>query len=131
MPECAGRGAFCILDNDDIWLPEKLDTQVRALQCWPDCSLVFTDGSIFDDSGILQNSLISKTLSEWIHLHGTPDPLVAKGWLTREFFLLNQITSASSVLARKECIDIVGSFDENISICDDYDLWLRLSLRYP
>ena len=129
--EKARGEVVAFLDHDDLWLPEKLELQVRAMQTWRDCGLVFTDGKSFDESGIRGNSLISKRLREWIRLHGTPDALVAKGWLAREFFFLNQITSASSVMARKECIDNVGGFDEAISVADDYDLWLRVSLRYP
>jgi glycosyltransferase involved in cell wall biosynthesis len=119
------------LDNDDIWLPEKLDLQVRALQAWPECGLVFTDGKTFDEYGLRANSLISRYLDGWIHEHGTSDPMVVQGWLSREFFFKNYISSGSSVLVRKECIETEGGFDERIAIADDYDLWLRIAQRYP
>lgn len=126
------RGAFiAFLDNDDVWLPEKLDVQVRALQSWPDCSLVFTDGKIFTESGIFRDSVISSHVAAWINQDGISDPMVVKGWFARELFFGNAIASASSVMVRKDCLESVGGFDEKILISDDYDLWLRIAQRYP
>ncbi len=126
------RGEFvAFLDHDDIWLPEKLDLQVRALNAWPECALAFTGGKILHESGTLGNSVMLKHLDGWIHEHRTPDPMVIMGSLSREFFFKNQICSASSVLIRRECVETVGGFDERIAISDDYDLWLRISQRYP
>lgn len=122
---------IAFLDNDDLWLPEKLELQVWALRTWPDAGFVFTDGISFNESGIRQNSLLPRSLKAWISEQGTSDPLVSKGWLADEFFLWNPIRSATSVLARKECIEYVGAFDETIAVADDYDLWLRMALRYP
>ena len=122
---------IAFLDNDDIWLPEKLNLQVRAMQTWRDCGLVFTDGRTFGESGLRGKPLISRLLDRWIHDHKTSDPMVANGWLSREFFFKNHISSASSVLVRKECLETVGAFDERIAIADDYDLWLRIAQRYP
>jgi len=127
----ARGGLIAFLDNDDIWLPEKLELQVQAMQTWPDCGLVFTDGKTFTESGIRRDSVISRRLAGWIAQHGTSDPMVVKGWLTRELFFVNEIASASSVMVRKECLESVGGFDERIVITDDYDLWLRITQRYP
>jgi hypothetical protein len=34
-------------------------------------------------------------------------------------------------MIRKEFLDLVGGFDENLAACEDYDLWLRMLLRAP
>jgi glycosyltransferase involved in cell wall biosynthesis len=122
---------IAFLDNDDLWLPRKLEMQVRALNAWPQCGLVFTDGMRFDESGARADSLLSKDLDKWIHDHITSDPNVAVGWLSREFFFRNHISTASSVMVPKEVVQSVGGFDERIAIADDYDLWLRIAQRYP
>jgi len=44
--------AFC--DDDDIWLPDKIELQVNALSLEPKCDMCCTDGYI--GSGIYQNN---------------------------------------------------------------------------
>ena len=38
--------------------------------------------------------------------------------------------SPSSVLIHKKIFKDVGTFDESLIICEDYDLWLRISSKY-
>lgn len=37
----------------------------------------------------------------------------------------------SSTIIHRTCFTECGGFDENLPACEDYDLWLRLSARYP
>jgi glycosyltransferase involved in cell wall biosynthesis len=122
---------IAFLDNDDIWFPEKLKLQVEAMEGFPECGLVFTDGQTFTSSGVRKHSILSTRLDKWINQHVTADPQLVMGWLDRELFLANEISSASGVMVRKECLTNVGGFDERIPIADDYDLWLRIAQRYP
>ena len=39
--------------------------------------------------------------------------------------------SPSSVFIKKEVLDNVGAFDESLRGCEDYDLWLRITAKYP
>ena len=39
--------------------------------------------------------------------------------------------SPSSSLFRKSLLNDVGYFDENLRVCEDYDLWLRITAKYP
>ena len=34
-------------------------------------------------------------------------------------------------MIKKSLFDTVGIFDESLPACEDYDLWLRISCRYP
>ena len=34
-------------------------------------------------------------------------------------------------MIQKTLFNAVGTFDENLPACEDYDLWLRISCRYP
>jgi hypothetical protein len=34
-------------------------------------------------------------------------------------------------MLKRSLLDEVGVFDENFPVCEDYDLWLRISCRYP
>ena len=35
------------------------------------------------------------------------------------------------MLIRRTLFEKVGCFDENLPACEDYDMWLRVSSRYP
>ena len=118
---------IAFLDNDDVWLPEKLELQVRVMQAWPECGLVFTDGKTFTEAGVRRESVLSPRLDQWLRAHTTDDPLVAKGSMVRELLFCNEISSASSVMVRQKSIESTGSFDEAIAIADDYDLWLKVA----
>ena len=58
-----------------------------------------------------------------------------------EFFLLLRflilpslklcLVSPSAVMLRAALFQDVGLFDESLPACEDYDLWLRISCRYP
>ncbi len=39
--------------------------------------------------------------------------------------------SPSSILIHRSVLDDVGWFDEALPACEDYDLWLRITARYP
>ena len=39
--------------------------------------------------------------------------------------------SPSSSLIKKKVFEDVGLFDESLSVCEDYDLWLRITAKYP
>ena len=39
--------------------------------------------------------------------------------------------SPSSILINRKVFNDVGNFDENLRICEDYDLWLRIAAKYP
>ncbi len=36
-----------------------------------------------------------------------------------------------AVMMRRSFFDIVGLFDESLYACEDYDLWLRTSCKFP
>jgi len=38
--------------------------------------------------------------------------------------------SPSSVLIHKRVISDIGIFDETLQVCEDYDLWLRITSKY-
>ena len=121
---------IALLDNDDIWYPEKIKLQVSVAQNNPEIGLVFTDGKIFDKSGILKDTIIARRLQKWIQQNKTENGQVVKGCILDHIYFENLISSATSVLIKRECFDQVGFFDENIIIADDFDMWLRIARKY-
>lgn len=113
--ELASCEWIALLDSDDEWRPEKLERQLAALSKRPDHRVCHTD-------------------EIWIRNHRRVNPRRrhAKygGWIFQYCLPLCAI-SPSSVLLHHSVLDDVGLFDESLPACEDYDLWLRLTSRYP
>lgn len=41
------------------------------------------------------------------------------------------LVSPSAVMMKKSIFDEVGLFDETLPACEDYDMWLKISRKYP
>jgi len=41
------------------------------------------------------------------------------------------LVSPSAVMIKRGLFETAGLFDERLPACEDYDLWLRISCRYP
>ena len=112
----ASRGALvAFLDSDDVWLPSKVTAQVALLQQQPHAQACYTD-EIWIRHGIRVNP-------RQIHQKHS-------GWLF-ESSLPRCIISPSSIMLRRTLWDQLGGFDEQLPACEDYDLWLRLTLCTP
>jgi glycosyltransferase involved in cell wall biosynthesis len=107
------------LDADDIWHPEKLRLQVRALQDAPaKVALVYSPSVCID-------------------AHGDPvghiqfEPLV--GNVLWEIVLRNFLTNASCALIRRRALEQVGGYADLRAYAqgsEDWDLYLRLAEHY-
>jgi len=104
---------LAFLDADDYWDRKKLEHQTDLLDRTPGTGVVYTALKVVDqdDHGIeerrcsLRGHLLSSLLTE------------------------NCVTP-SSALVRRECLEKVGTFDENLSASEDWDLWLRIAPFY-
>lgn len=111
------RGAYvAFLDDDDEWLPEKLRLQVDLLQNSP-----ARVGIVY--SGYL--AVERATGEVWDVRRPT-----RKGDLSEQLLQDNWVGSPSSVLARRECFQNAGLFDESLPSFQDYDLWIRISRTF-
>lgn len=103
------------LDDDDEWLPTKIEEQIKGF-CDDNVAMVY--------SRILVNDEVNKR--EYID-----DYQFERGYIFEKLLRLNFIGSTSSPLIKKSCIEAVGGFDITMDSCQDYDLWLRVAVRYP
>jgi glycosyltransferase involved in cell wall biosynthesis len=105
---------IAFLDDDDLWLPNKLERQVAEAQrtgadmiaCY--CAKFFPDGQ----------EIIER-------------PRLYDGWsytkaISRHYWW----TIPSATIIRKRVLDEVGGFDVHLSYIEDMDLWRRISWRY-
>ncbi len=112
---------FAILDADDTWMPDKLERQLAFLERHPEVRWISTDGSYVSAEGVIRASWLSDYFDPVRSLAGDMLPT-----LVERCFPL-----ASSVMVQTEAYHQVGGFDPAYLYSQDYDLWLRLSARYP
>jgi len=103
------------LDSDDYWEPEKLSAQVEFFNTNPD-------------------TLICQTEEIWIRNGKKVNPKKKHKKLSGMIFIPSLalcLISPSAVMMRKNLFAKVDMFDESLPACEDYDLWLRVTCRFP
>ncbi len=105
---------LAFLDDDDVWLPDKLDIQMGYFNQHPEVALLYTKAIVIDG----QNKSCGEKPS---------------GPATRTFqdLIERNAIVLSSALVRRSSFEKVGGFDGYISPSEDYYLWLRISRLYP
>jgi len=114
IAEASGR-FIAFLDSDDLWLPQKLSRQVEFFNTTPDALICQTE-EVWIRSGVRVNPK---------KRHQKPSGMIF------EPSLVLCLVSPSAVMIRRSLLEIVGNFDETLPACEDYDLWLRISCRFP
>jgi glycosyltransferase involved in cell wall biosynthesis len=110
----ASRGELiAFTDSDDLWYPDHLETSAAVLQRLPQCGIAFSANDRF---GLKQDIQYPE--------FPAGEPLAYRDVLLRG----NQI-HLLTVVMRRELFEAVGGFDTSIRYTEDYDLWLRCSLR--
>jgi glycosyltransferase involved in cell wall biosynthesis len=104
------------LDSDDLYLPEKLEVQVRVLGEAKDFGMAYSHAFIMDADGSTTDQYWGGYLSGEIY----PDLL---------FIGRNRITTPT-VMVRAEVLQKIGGFDETLTTCEDLDLWRRIAKEY-
>jgi glycosyltransferase involved in cell wall biosynthesis len=106
---------IAFLDSDDQWLPGKLSAQIKFFQDHPE-------------------AVINQTQELWIRNGVRVNPKKRHHKFSGMIFeksLALCLVSPSAVMIKKSLFSVVGVFDEQLPACEDYDLWLRISCRYP
>ena len=105
---------IAFLDSDDFWHPHKLQKQIAQTVIRAECPIHFTD-EIWIRNGVRVNPKKKHQKLE--------------GWIFKPSLELC-LMSPSTVLLRRELFEVHGLFDETLPICEDYDLWLRLTAQH-
>ena len=105
---------IALLDSDDEWLPEKLDRQVKLLQDNTEIRFCHTN-----EIWIRNNVRINQRKKH--QKYG--------GNIFKKCLDICRISPSSS-LFHTSVINDVGLFDESLMVCEDYDLWLRITAKY-
>jgi glycosyltransferase involved in cell wall biosynthesis len=107
---------IAFLDNDDLWLPEKLALQVELADTRPEVGAVSCYSTLIDERG---------------RCLGWRYGGAADGHVYAEMLEWDMVSGGSVALVRRDALDAVGPFDESNSIRSDWDMWIRLARKYP
>jgi glycosyltransferase involved in cell wall biosynthesis len=112
------RGHYvAFLDSDDVWMPQKLQVQiaslsVRSARKWSYTGCVLVDGSLEPLVGARAKQCPAHD-----------------GWILEPLLKGEPIVVQSSVMASRELLLELGGYAEDLPICGDYDLYVRLAQR--
>lgn len=101
---------IAFLDDDDEWLPTKLEKQLSVFLSDSSIGLVYTG-----NNNIYVNEKIT-----YIY-----EPC-KNGDLSSDILRRNYIGSTSSVILKREVLEESGLFDDKLPARQDYDLWIRI-----
>jgi glycosyltransferase involved in cell wall biosynthesis len=104
---------IAFLDADDVWLPEKLAAQLDLLKQEPRANLLFTDYFSWDGQ------------SNFDRRYSDPDKF-PDGDVSRRLIFFD-LFGMSTVMIKREILDVVGLFDIKLPLAVDWDLWLRIA----
>jgi len=105
---------IAFLDSDDEFHPQKLQKQQAFHQENPDIFMSYTA------ERWIRNGTVMKIPKKYRKIGNNP-------------FLENLSycnIAPSSVLLHRKILDDVGVFDEALRVCEDYDMWLRITQKY-
>lgn len=111
------RGEYvAFLDHDDLWLPHKLEKQVKLLDSNKELGMVYSDSYIIWE-GKSRIDTFFRNLKPF------------RGYIFDKLFL-NNFIPISTVVVRRCVLKKVGVFNPKYKMCEDYDLLLRIARYY-
>ncbi len=107
---------IAFLDSDDIWIPSKLEQQIRRFLQDDTIGLV-ASGYCFCSENMehRKDYTVEKFSSKYISF---------KDLLSENY------VGTSSAVVRRDCFEKVGYFDESMVFGEDWNLWLRIARQY-
>lgn len=103
-----------VLNADDELVPGAVSWGVEQLRRHPECAVVYGDQHNIGPDGAI--------LGEY------PGP--EYDWV--KMFCVEQVIPAQAAFVRRRSLEAVGYYaDASLRTCPDYEMWVRLGLRFP
>lgn len=113
------RGKYiAYLDDDDLFYPDHLETLVGFLES-TSYRVAYSDAyrTVYQNSDIISN-IIDKSV-------------FYSGEFDKERIFVENFIPVLCFVHEKSCIDEVGMFDESLTSHEDWEFWIKMSLKFP
>lgn len=114
--EAATSDLILFLDADDWLRPQAVAAGLSCLRRWPQSAMVYGGYELVRPDGSRIGHALYRAIGS--------APFV-------DFLSRNMIGMHAAVLYRREALVEVGGYDVTLRRCEDYDLYLRMSRRFP
>ena len=118
---------IAFLDADDVWLPEKLELQVKVLDSRPEVAIVCSDTYFFDDQ---TGNLLGRFWHDDEQFHGWFNPREASQNALRCLLYRGCFIAPTVTMVRREVFHGVGGFDEALKTHEDWEMFVRITQRF-
>lgn len=110
--------------SDDIWETDKLEKQVGFLDTHPEVGAVFSNAFIIGENG--------EPFEDVSHFYYTvfEQPNRTRYEWLNYFFYHSNVLCHPSILIRKMCYQDCGLYRYGFGQLGDFDMWVRLCLKY-
>jgi len=114
ISEARGRW-IAFLDDDDVWLREKIERQMQLARQEPNLQLIYCSDHAVDEQLQFRRTRHAS--------HGNRGDVFEK-------LLVQNFIFTSCVIARRDAIEQAGLMDPSLKFGEDWDLWLRIAARH-
>jgi SAM-dependent methyltransferase len=113
----AARGRYVVfLDADDRLLPRAIASNLQRFDHRPECAFVYGGYRYIDAGGRCLPTPSAKSVGKDAY---------------EAFLKDNCVAMHATVMYRRDCLAETDGFDARLRCCEDYELYLRLTRRYP
>lgn len=106
---------IAFLDSDDVWLPSKLEVYLSRIAASKSNAVYYGPMSPIDAEGRPMQGRTKACHS---------------GRITQELFD-SSFVHVPTIVCSRELLNAAGGFNAALPVCEDYDLWLRMSTQLP
>ncbi|MDR3631635.1 MAG: glycosyltransferase family A protein [Desulfocapsaceae bacterium] len=144
--KAASGDYIAFLDSDDVWLPWKLEAQLRVLQAFPKAGMIWTDMTAVNENGLILHTSYLKRMYGAYEFFDCDKQFAKRRELSEiwkecpaayanvkcytgnifSWMFMGNLVHTSTVLLRRKCQEKVGLFDlDLIRSGEDYDFHFR------
>lgn len=119
---------ICWLSHDDLYLKDRLATQVARLRNMKDPyhTILYGNYDIMDERGVVYDHIRNPPTP----IHSFYEALISKSVYVSTFQGKNFVLNGCTLMIPHQAFDDAGRFNEKLRTTQDYEMWFRLCQKY-